>query len=134
MHNYMIYLKEKDEMIKELTEDEAYELLSTGRDIDYTDLVTDKDEIRQAILQFLREAKIDVGHMETTENGIVLHFDYDNLVNALYMCFDDLEGLWFVNDGGYEVVTMADYLRILLLNHPGEDVDLEVHAVYDFHF
>ena len=134
MHNYMIYLKEKDEMIKELTEDEAYELLSTGRDIDYTDLVTDKDEIRQAILQFLREAKIYAGLIETTENGIVLHLAYDNLVNALHMCFDDLEGLWFVNDGGYEVVTMADYLRILLLNHPGEDVDLEVHAVYDFHF
>ena len=134
MHNYMIYLKGKDEKIKNLSSDEAYELLSSVRGIDYAVLVENKDEIRMAILQFLREAEIDIGHMETTENGIVLHLAYDNLVQALYTGFDDLEGLWFVNAGGYEAVTMANYLRILLLDHPGEDVDLEVHAVYDYHF
>ena len=136
MHSNVFYLKEKDEKIRDLTEDEVFEMLDAERGVDYVRLVDEPDEMNKAINMFLEMAKVSLSktHKRMTDKGMVLTLPYESLIDSLYENLDDLGGFWCINASGYEIVTFKDYIRILLQTNPGEDVELLVHRVYDFHY
>lgn len=117
------------------TEDKVYEMMSKERMLDDVKEITDGKELDNLITYLSISLQVDLrAHMEVTPDGIVIHMPYDTLIDAMYRACDDLGEYWFMNDG-YEMVTMKDYFRILLLNHMGEDqFDMKLVQAWDYHY
>lgn len=117
------------------TEDKVYEMMSQQRQLDDVSEITNANELDKLITYLSINLQIELRqHMEVKPDGIVIHMPYDTLIDAMYNACDDLGEYWFMNDG-YEMVTMKDYFRILLLNHMGEEeFDMKLVQAWDYHY
>lgn len=137
MHSTIFNFNDEIHDLKDIqyTEDIVYEMMSQERELDDVKEITDGKELDNLITYLSINLQVDLrAHMEVKSDGIVIHMPYDTLIDAMYRACDDLGEYWFINDG-YEMVTMKDYFRILLLNHMGEDqFDMKLVQAWDYHY
>ena len=116
------------------SEDTIYEMMSKERKLDGVKEITEACDFQNILTYFIKNGYIYQRQVELKPDGIVIHMDYDTLIDAMYQACDDLGEYWFMNDG-YEMVTMKDYFRILLQNHMGEDtLDMKLVQAWDYHY
>lgn len=116
------------------TEDQIYKMMAEQRKLDGVKEITYMNDLAGLMKFFVVNGYIHERQLEVKPDGIVIHMDYDTLIDAMYQACDDLGEYWFMNDG-YEMVTMKDYFRILLQNHMGEDsFDMKLVQAWDYHY